>query len=249
MSAALPPQDDELSAAKAMTIQAYSELASVRAELTALKESRSWKMTAPYRWLGARLKTAPKEPVASIHRDARDLSSSYYQNLHDTHPAYQGNNWLVAELSRLLLCRPATVLEVGCGNGRFLREVAPHVQSVVGADWAISPLTVDMPHNVKLMKLDVAKEAIPSADLVCSADVLEHFAPESINTIIGKLHISGKYNYHVIACYDDLHSHLTIVSPGEWLHYFQRHSPLYRIVEIRPRHNNPIYPVCVIANF
>lgn len=249
MSSADETQDKaKIAAAKAMTLRAFSELAQAKAELNALKQSRSWKITTAYRWLGERIK-GTAAPISKTQYDGKDLSSAYYQSLHDTHPAYQQNNWLIEERERLLRCKPSTILEIGCGNGKFLRDVAAQVESVIGVDWAISPLTTDLPPNAKVVKADIVKDTVPSADLVCSADVLEHFHPDNVDAVIRKLHQAGRHNYHVIACYDDLHSHLTIISPGEWLYLFQKMSSSYRLLEIRARNNNPIYPVCVIANF
>src|SRR5688572_31260416 len=37
-----------------------------------------------------------------------------------------------------ILKRPnlETVIEIGCGNGRFLRALAPYARKVIGIDWA-----------------------------------------------------------------------------------------------------------------
>ncbi|MGV2982036.1 hypothetical protein ACERNI_17850 [Camelimonas sp. ID_303_24] len=130
-----------------------------------------------------------------------------------------------------------------------MRDVAPHVQNAIGLDWAISPLTSDMPSNACVRKLDITKDRLPVADLICSADVLEHFHPDVVESVVEKIHRSGRYNYDVIACYDDHHSHLTIVSPGEWLYLFRQSSPEYKLLDVRPRHNNPDQLVAVVANF
>jgi hypothetical protein len=88
----------------------------------------------------------------------------------------------------LLSCEPDTLLEIGFGNARFLRQVAPHVKHAIGLDWALSPLARDLPANVTIVQADVVSAEVPAADLVCSSDVLEHFRPEDLDTVIGKLH-------------------------------------------------------------
>lgn len=240
---------EELAATKTVAINAHTALAEALGELSRLKASRSWKVTAPYRWLGAKMKGIDAEPKKLVPYEGKDLSSRYYQDLHDKDAAYQANNWLLSEKERLLQCRPRTLVEVGCGNGRFLREVAKDVESATGLDWAISPLTADMPKNVSVRKADVTKDNLLQADLVCSADVLEHFHPDAIEAVLSKVHKAGRFNYHVIACYDDHHSHLTIISPGEWLYLFRQMSPKYNLLDIRPRRNNPNHLVAVIANY
>jgi hypothetical protein len=107
----------------------------------------------------------------------------------------------------------------------------------------------DLPSNVSFVKLDAVKDNLPTADLVCSSDVLEHFHPNDIETVVRKLHNAGRHNYHVIACYDDGHSHLTITSPGNWLNLFRAHSYEYRLVDIEARRGNPNQLVCVVSNF
>lgn len=249
MDAPQQPALEELLATKTVAVNAHTHLADALEELSRLKASRSWKMTAPYRWLGGKMKGLDAEPENIVPYQGKDLSSQYYQDLHEKDEAYQANNWLLSEKEHLLKCRPRTLLEVGCGNGRFLREVASDVENAIGLDWAISPLTDNMPRNVSIKQADVTKDKLPSADLVCSADVLEHFHPDSIQSVITKVHRAGKFNYHVVACYDDHHSHLTIIKPGEWLYLFRQMSPNYNLLDIRPRRNNPGHLVAVIANF
>jgi SAM-dependent methyltransferase len=180
---------------------------------------------------------------------APDLSSAYYQDVHETNPAYQTNSWLVPETERILAALPRSILEVGCGNGRFLAAVAGRVDSVTGVDWARSPHMVDLPANATFRQCDVTRDELPSADLVCSGDVLEHFDPDRIRAILARIHAAGRFQYHVIACYHDNHSHLTIAKPGVWLALFRENGPGYRIRDVTFRKNNRDRPICIIANF
>lgn len=180
---------------------------------------------------------------------AQDLSSAYYQEVHETNPAYQTNSWLVPEMERILGAGPRSILEVGCGNGRFVAAVAGRVESVTGVDWARSPHFVDLPANASFRQLDVTRDDLPPADLVCSGDVLEHFAPDGIRGVLARIHAAGRFQYHVIACYHDNHSHLTVAKPGVWLALFRENGPGYRIRDITFRKNNPERPICIVANF
>jgi len=145
-----------------------------------------WKLkgggeAAKERRLGRRSHVGLKTWLGLKKRDDRqalradDLSPDYYQRLHDANGGkYQENNWLLAEEDRLMACRPETLLEIGFGNARFLRQIAPRVGSAIGLDWVISPLANDLPANVTLARADVVTADLPPADLICSADVLEH---------------------------------------------------------------------------
>lgn len=172
-----------------------------------------------------------------------------YQSLHDEDDGYQQNNWLEPEVSRIMTVQPKSLVEIGFGNGRFLRAIAPHVEQVTGLDWAISPGSRELPPNVTTKQANAVTDEIPSADIVCSADVLEHFRPEDIAGVVGKLHRAGKHNFHVIACYDDNKSHLTIWPPAQWLELFKTLSDDYRLIEVRRRGRHNEREVCVIANF
>jgi len=182
---------------------------------------------------------------------AKNLSAEYYQRKHEESPGYQTNNWLMAEEERLMSCNPETIVEVGCGNARFLRHIAPRVKSAIGLDWAISPLAVDLPANVKIERADVVGADLPKADLVCSADVLEHFSPQDIGDVLLKLHAAGRFNYHVIACYKTA-SHLSIFAPDEWLTKFRGLSADYtlkQVFERKSKRGAKPKNVCVIANY
>jgi hypothetical protein len=68
----------DVEAARQVAINAYTEHARALRELALIKQSRSWRLTGPYRWVGRLLKgeIAPKE--RSPH-EGKELSSSYYQ--------------------------------------------------------------------------------------------------------------------------------------------------------------------------
>lgn len=177
------------------------------------------------------------------------MTADYYADLHESSEGYQGNNWLVPEIEDVLSCRPTSLLEIGFGNGRFLRTAAERVERVIGVDWVASPIAKDMPENVELVIADATKQGLPSVDLACSADVLEHFAPENIDGVLARLHAAGPFNFHVIACYDDKHSHLSIFAPEEWLERFRRLSPAYRLRKTIDRQEDGTKQVAVISNY
>src|SRR6185436_7398849 len=113
------------------------------------------------------------------------------------------------------------------------------VTKVIGVDWATSPELQNLPDNVQVLRADVVADPIPFGDFVCSADVLEHFSPSDLDGVVAKLVRAGHYQHHVIACYDDGHSHLSILPPAAWLALFRKHCATAYLADVRYRRNDP----------
>ncbi|UYB50495.1 class I SAM-dependent methyltransferase [Xanthomonas sp. AM6] len=185
--------------------------------------------------------SAPAEYIDKV------LDAAYYQSLHENNALFQRNNWLMPYASLLAERRFAHVREVGCGNGAFVAEIAKSVPRVIGLDWARSP---DFPqgHNIEFCQQDLTSSSLEHVDLNCSADVLEHIQTRELPTLIRSLHDTARFNFHVIACYDDGHSHVSIFPPDVWLYLFRQQSPDYRILDLSIRHGNVSHVVCAITN-
>jgi SAM-dependent methyltransferase len=182
-------------------------------------------------------------------RYAVATTSDYYQRIHQTNDAYKSNNWLLSEIDSILSVSPKSLLEVGCGNGRFLAAVKGRVERVIGVDWARSPILDELGVSADFELRDITIDELPRADLVCSADVLEHIAPHLLLETVQRLDRAGHEQFHVIACYDDGHSHLSIMGPQAWLGLFQSVSQRYLLIDVRPRRDDPTQMICVIATF
>jgi SAM-dependent methyltransferase len=184
----------------------------------------------------------PKSPCPP-----RDLE--FYQKLHNEAPAYQNNNWLMDELESICSFGAKHLLELGCGNGRFLELAAPHFDHVYGCDWAKAPgidnLKAD---NVTFLKTDLSQE-LPDvlADLIVSADVLEHMDPATLPTILLNIDTLSTMAFHKIACYDDGLCHMTVMKPTEWLKLFQSIDPMYRLERVEKRRGIAGKEVAVIT--
>ena len=100
-----------------------------------------------------------------------------------------------------------------------MREASKIARSVHGIDWAISSCMDGLPPNVTFSQADLLSEPIPKADVLFSGDELEHFSEDVADALIEKVLLAAPS--HVIACFDDNHSHLTIKKPDWWLHRFQ----------------------------
>jgi cyclopropane fatty-acyl-phospholipid synthase-like methyltransferase len=173
-----------------------------------------------------------------------DLDAEYYQTLHEKNRAYQSNNWLVDQDRLFSIIGGKSVLELGCGNGRFTAKAAAAASHVYGMDWARSPEFDDSPENVTFIEADALTVAMPSVDVACSGDVLEHFRPEDVPGVIAKLHGCATANYHVIACYDDKHSHLTVEPKEWWLAQFKALDERYRLLNDGSEER----PVAIVTN-
>lgn len=165
----------------------------------------------------------------------RDIGFDYYERLHKSSRAYGSNNWLLDQHELIKHISNKSVFELGCGNGAFSSLAASRAKMVYAADWALSDKFPARQENLAFLLCDATKIDFPKSDISCSGDVLEHFDEETVQKIIGKLISSCKYGYHVIACYDDGHSHLCVKSPEWWEEIFKRHDTSYRLHEVTDR--------------
>jgi len=187
--------------------------------------------------------------VTLLPQNKRDvLRPEYYERMHTENVGYKQNNWLVEYLPALLKVNPRHLVEVGCGNGKFLRHAAPVIDRITGCDWVETPtLPLNCP-NVDFKQIDLMQDAVPMGDIVCSADVLEHMPVESVPKVLTTLASAAPLQFHVIACYDDGHSHLSVFDPATWLALFRRVMPDAWLFDISPRFNDSSRPICVITN-
>jgi hypothetical protein len=181
-----------------------------------------------------------------LKREEVAFKSEYYQGLHDNSSKFQENNWLLPYVEVISSFNFNSLREVGYGNGKFLREISRTVPRVIGLDWAKS--SVFSEQNIEIVQQDIGTADLDYVDVNCSADVLEHLPPDTLRSTLSKLHFSSKFNFHVIACYDDGHSHLSILQPDEWLFLFRQLSSAYNIYNITIRSGNVHKVVCAITN-
>jgi SAM-dependent methyltransferase len=177
--------------------------------------------------------------------------AAYYQSCHEHNAAYQANNWLIDEIDRVTAFGAASVLEVACGNGRFLDRAAGLFERVYGCDWAVSPLlarVLSAHTNVAFFRTDLYHEVPPCrADLVVSADFLEHIAPDALGGVIGRIDSLASLAFHKVACYDDHHSHLSVLAPETWLDLFQAVNASYRLERVEDRDGDPNRQIAVFV--
>lgn len=178
------------------------------------------------------------------------FNSSYYQGLHDFSKQFQSNNWLLEHIDILKQVK-GPILEIGCGNGEFITEAAKYSSHVTGLDWAKSPELGALPQNAEFIEGDATKfnfGAHNKYDLICSADVLEHFPVPSLKVLLDKVTEAAKHNFHVVACYDDGHSHITVHPPEWWLELFRSYDQNYRLQDRWFRVGKGTNECCIITN-
>lgn len=173
------------------------------------------------------------------------ISASYYRELQSSDELYQKNNWLLDYMEKIILWKPRTVIEVGAGNCLFSIKIAPLVESVTAIDWALQP-ACSPPDNLVAVVADITSMDFPKADVTCSADFLEHIENESLEKVLQKISASAPHQLHVIACYDDKHSHLTVMPPAGWISLFKSVCADFSLTAVECRRDDPGQIVCVI---
>ncbi len=185
-------------------------------------------------------------PARSEAPDAR-----YYESLHARDAAYRGNNWLVGELPLLASQRCRSLIEIGCGNGLFLAAAASRFEHVSGCYGDLQPglrQILTLYRNLVFYHAVIPRDDLPlEADIVVSADVLEHFPAARLSATLGRIDAMAPRAFHKIACYDDGHSHLSIFSPDRWLAVFQQIDQRYELLRVDSRRGKSDQHVAVIA--
>lgn len=173
-----------------------------------------------------------------------------YESLHRENPDFRSNNWLLDELDYLASFHLESILEIGCGNGRFALAAADHFKSVVALDWAESPVmrAALRPANLEYRIENIFSASLPTVSAVVSADFFEHFSRPCHADLISRLASAGQYQFHKIACYPDSRGlHLTVETPEYWIDQFRKIDGSFSILKIEQRRNRSDQPVVTIA--
>ena len=94
-------------------------------------------------------------------------------------PAYEMQEWVDTTVERILNLTPKNVLELGCGTGLLLFQIAPHCERYVGTD--ISEVSLDYIQNQLASNQQLASRVTLTH---AAADNFDTIAPGSYDTVI-----------------------------------------------------------------
>ena len=114
--------------------------------------------------------------------------------------------WRDTTVARIRALKPNRLLEIGCGTGLLLTQLAPEVEHYVATDFS-APVVEELRGNLKALGLDGNGEVLQRR-----ADELEGFAPQSFDTVI----LNSVVQYFPSADYlaDVLRKVARLVRPG-----------------------------------
>lgn len=109
----------------------------------------------------------------------------------------------VAGLRRLLKelgC--SKIADLGCGDFNIGRQIAPHCSEYIACDVSEVILTRNRAayrsDNVKFVKLNLAADELPHAELATVRQVLQHLSNAEIKSFTGRLNASKPYKYMLV---------------------------------------------------
>lgn len=128
---------------------------------------------------------------------------------------YQENNWLLDKKELIDKFPGVTLVELGCGNGKFVKACWPR-WAAVGVDFVRSPVLEDIP----FIEADL-RYFYNWYGACVSSDVLEHLMPEDIAQTIDNINHIAPSGFHQIACYD-APGHHCVRPPKWWIDAFSK---------------------------
>jgi len=166
-----------------------------------------------------------------------------YRTMHNSMPGYRNHNWglitLHYWLPHLGLRQPASILEVGCGNGKLCQMLSDMKYNVVGLDIVSSSYDRK---DYDFVKHDLASGRLPfkdkEFDYCVSFDVLEHLEGKWVEEVIWDMfRVTRKKVIIVVPCIHKVISplmkelHLTVKSAEWWIEKMNRQAD-----KLQPRH-------------
>lgn len=162
------------------------------------------------------------------------FNRNYYQKRHDTEKGYQNNNWSLQYVDLINSLKRESIVEIGCGNGKFIEEMIKTHKTVYGIDWAKASSIEKIESKFNFIQEDINIAQNIQCDIAVSADVLEHVPMRKIKDLIKTIDQYAPIQLHKIACYR-APSHLTVIKPIEWLKLFKEVDKNYYIYDVHRR--------------
>lgn len=86
---------------------------------------------------------------------------------------------------------PITVLDLGCGDFNIGKQILPYAKKYIAVDIAENVINYNkskfIQENLEFLCLDIAKDALPEADVVIIRQVLQHLSNREVKMILSKL--------------------------------------------------------------
>ncbi|MGB3509032.1 MAG: amino acid adenylation domain-containing protein, partial [Microcoleaceae cyanobacterium] len=100
--------------------------------------------------------------------------------------AEQVQEWLKQTVERIVSLKPKRVMEIGCGTGQIILEIAPQCSYYLGTDYAALAL------QALEKQLQTSQYSLPQVTLACqAADEFQDIEPASFDTVI--IHSVAQY--------------------------------------------------------
>ena len=139
----------------------------------------------------------------------RDRERAKYLRLARERSSYGGMNHGRHAYATVLAWQPRFVVDFGCGDNAFIRELRRRGIDGLGVDFANDGADLHAPmHCVPL--------AGGIADVVTSFDALEHLLPEDVDSVLSEMRRVGRPGGHFILSISTRPSRITV--DGENLH-------------------------------
>lgn len=161
-----------------------------------------------------------KQEEKSAVMKAKLNLEALYKTMHNCDRNYREKNQglTLYSLWRDLLDSSASVIEIGCGNGKLCEDLSSQGFTTIGLDVAEGLYErkgyLFVRHDLTSGKLPFNSGEI---DYCLAFDVLEHLPPKWINEIVWDIaRVAKKGIVLSIACYGRPPLHLTVHSPEWW---------------------------------
>lgn len=146
-----------------------------------------------------------------------------YQTMHNSHVGYMGFNQGIRYMRswlRRLKDPPASILEMGCGNGLLCKSLAMMGYTVTGTD--IVPGSYDR-RGYAFVGHDIQSGPLPfkndEFDYCVSFDVLEHLEPKWVGHAVFEMARVAQFDEIIgtAACFKNGPFHRTVKEPRWWV--------------------------------
>ncbi|NJN86824.1 MAG: amino acid adenylation domain-containing protein [Leptolyngbyaceae cyanobacterium SL_7_1] len=138
-----------------------------------------------HHWQTLYHQTYSPPPSSALHPPSFNTTGWNSSYTGDPIPPEQMQEWVSDRVQQILALKPQRVLEIGCGTGLLLFQIAPHCQTYVGTDFSTASLasiqqqlpSLDLPQVELLHRLatDFAGIEPASFDLVILNSIVQYF--------------------------------------------------------------------------